>query len=112
MRNEMQRFLVHWAVFDGVNRAALSPGPIFKPALEQVDNGRLAPTDRPHQQQDSFAHFETLCGRFKILDEPGYGFFDAKEFLGKEVVGENLVLSPFVEPFDTGGMNHVVDASV
>src|SRR5215212_4528583 len=112
MRYEMKRFLMHRAVLVGVNCAALSLGPIFQPALEHADNSRLATTYRSHQQQDSFAHFETLCGRFEILDDPGYGFLNAKEFVGKEVVGENLVLSAFIQPFDTGGMNHVVDASV
>src|SRR5215208_4330857 len=112
MRYEMKRFLMHRAVFDGVNCAALSPGPIFQPALKHADDSRLATTYRSHQQQDSFAHFETLCGRFEILDYPCYGFFNAKEFVGKEVVRENLVLSAFVQSFDTGGMNHVVDASV
>src|SRR5215213_537841 len=112
MRDEMKRFLVHRAVFDGVNGTPLSHGPLFKPPLEHVDNGRLATAYGSHQQQDSFAHFETLRGRFEILDEPGYGFLNAEEFVGKEVVGEDLVLSAFVQPFDTGGMNHVVNASV
>src|SRR5689334_5530788 len=112
VRNEMQRLFVHRAVFDSVNRAGLDLGPIFQPTLKQVDNGRLAAADRSHQQKDALAHFQTLGGRFEVLDNSGYGFFDAKEFMGKEVVGENLVLSTFVEPLDAPGMNHVVDASV
>ena len=112
MRDEMKRLLVHRAVFDGVNCARLIPGPIFKPALEHVDDCRLASAYRTHQQQDALAHFEALRGRFEILDNPGYGFFDAEEFVGKEVVGENLVLSAFVQPLDARGMNHVVNASV
>src|SRR5215213_7235930 len=112
MRDEMKRFFVHRTIFDSVNGAALTFGPIFEPALEHVDNGRLAPTDRSHEQQDSFAHLETLCGRFEVLDNPGYGFLDAEELVGKEVIGENLVLGAFVQPFHTSGMNHVVDASV
>ena len=49
---------------------------------------------------------------FEVLDNFGYGFFDAEEFGGKEVVGQDLVLSALVEPLNSGGMNHVVDASV
>ncbi len=81
MRDQMQRFLVHRAVFDGVNRAALIRGPSFKPALEHVDDRRLASADRSHEQQDAFPHFQTLRGRFEILDDPGYGFFDAEELV-------------------------------
>src|SRR5690349_13026549 len=112
MRDEMQRLFMHRTVFDSVNRACLGLGPIFKAALEHVDNRRLASAYWPHEQQDALAHFESLRRRFEILDNPRDGFFNAEELGIKEFVGENLVLSAFVQPLDAAGMNHVVDASV
>src|ERR1043166_6396192 len=112
MRNQVQRLLVHRTIFDGVNCALVDSGPIFQPALEHIDDGRLTTADRSHQQEDALAYLEALSSRFEILDNSGYWFFDAKEFGGKEFVGEYLVLSALVEPFNAGGMNHVVDASV
>src|SRR6185295_3972209 len=100
VRDQMQRFLVHRTVFDRVNCARLVRGPIFEPALEHVDDGRLAPADRSHQQQNAFPHFETLCSRFEILDDSGDWFFDAEKLRGEEVVGKNLVLRTFIQPLD------------
>src|SRR5689334_7946371 len=106
VRNQVQRLLVHRTVFDGVNRAFIGSGPLFEPALEHVNDGRLTTADWSHQQEDALAHFETLRSRFEVLDNSGDWFFDAKELSGKEFVGEYLVLSALVEPFDTRGMNH------
>ena len=112
MRNQVQRLFVHRAVFDCINCAAFSLGPIFKPAFEHVDDGRFTTADRSHQQQDSFAYFETLCRGFEVFDNSRDWFFDAEEFGRKEVVGEDFVLSAFVESLDASRMNHVVDACV
>src|SRR5689334_15464827 len=112
MRNQMQRLLMHRTVFNGVNCAGLVPGPIFQPALEHVDDGRLTTADWSHQQQDALAYFETLSRGLEVLDNSGDWFFDAEELAGKEVVGEYLVLSALVKPLNACGMNHVVDASV
>src|SRR5262249_8686266 len=112
MRDQVQRLLVHRTVFDGVNCARLDSGPIFQSALEHVDDRRLTAADWSHQQEDTLAYFQTLGSRFEVFDNSGNWFFDAKEFAGKEFVGEYLVLSALVEPLNAGGMNHVVDASV
>src|ERR1041384_1615058 len=112
MRDEMKRLLVHRAIFDGVDGAGVIPGPILQPALEHVDDCRLTTTDRSHQQKNALAYFETLCGRLEVLDNSGDGLFNAKQLVGKEIVGEYFVLSAFVQPLNARGMNHVVDASV
>src|SRR5690349_20321401 len=111
MWDEMQRLFVHRTVFDGINRAGLDFGPIFKAALEHVDNRRLAAANRSHEQQDALAHFESLRRRFEILDDPRDGFFNTEELGVKEFIRDNFVLGAFVQPLDAGSMNHVVDAS-
>src|ERR1044071_2201899 len=87
VRYEMQRLLVHRTVFYGVNFPSLSLGPIFKATLEHVDDRRLASAYRPHEQQDTLADFESLRRGFEIFDNPCYGFFDAEELAGEELVG-------------------------
>src|ERR1044072_4619754 len=112
MRDEMKRLLVHRAIFDGVDGDGLITGTILEPALVPVYDCRLSSSHRSHEQKNALAHFEALCGRLEVFDNSGDGLFNAKQLVGKEIVGENFVLSAFVQPLDSCGMNHVVDTSV
>src|SRR5215204_2301963 len=96
VRYEMKWFLMHRAVFDGINCAAFGCGPILKSALEHADDRGLTAANRTHKQQDAFADLETLCSRFEVLDNFGYWLFDTKELAGEEVVRQDFVLSAFV----------------
>ena len=48
-RDQVQRLLMHRAVFDGEDGAILGARPAFQSALEHGHDGRLAAADRPHQ---------------------------------------------------------------
>src|ERR1041385_8691980 len=69
--NEVQRLFMHRAIFDCIKCAGLGSGPVFEPAFEHVHNRRLTTADGSHEQQDAFAHLETLSSRFEVLDYPG-----------------------------------------
>src|SRR5688572_16565085 len=67
MWNQMERLLVHRAVFNRVDRPGIDACPLLKSALQHRHNRRLAAPDRAHQEKDTLAHFKTLRGTLEIF---------------------------------------------
>ena len=94
-RDQVQRLLEHRAALDDVNGLA-----VLEAALEPLDQRAFARADRPHQVEDLTAFFAFQRRRVEIAHDLRDRFFNAEEFVGKEIVDFDGFV--FVQPLDVG----------